>query len=133
VDVGSGSGILAIPLAILNETVEVVSVDSNLRKIQFQRHVRRSLGLPNLRPLEGRIEATDPLAADGLVAKAYGSIGAILAASDRHLVAEGLAFALKGGDQGDESFPGYVLEKSLGYSLPGVSRRYRLLMYKKIS
>jgi len=133
VDLGSGSGILGIPLAILNETLQVRSVDSNLKKIQFQRHIRRSLGLHNVEPIEGRIEAIEPLNADGLVAKAYGTTEAILAASDRHLAAGGLVFVLKGKGQGDEAFPGYMLEKSLGYSLPGVSKDYRLLIYKRIS
>ncbi|OPY01088.1 MAG: Ribosomal RNA small subunit methyltransferase G [Syntrophorhabdus sp. PtaB.Bin047] len=132
VDVGSGSGILAVPLAILNESLEVMSVDKSLRKVQFQRHVRRTLGLTNLRPVEGRIEAIDPLDADGLVAKAYGTTGAILAASDRHLAAGGLTFVLKGRGQRDEDFPGHRLENSLGYSLPGVVRAYRLLIYKRI-
>jgi 16S rRNA (guanine527-N7)-methyltransferase len=133
VDVGSGSGILAVPLAILNGSLEVLSVDKSLRKVQFQRHVRRTLGLTNLRPVEGRIEEIDPLDADGLVAKAYGTTGAILAASDRHLAAGGLTFVLKGKGQQDEDHPGHRLEKSLGYSLPGVARDYRLLIYKKIS
>lgn len=133
VDVGSGSGILAIPLAILNEGLMVRSVDKSLKKIQFQRHVRRTLGLGNIEPIEGRIETIDPLNADGLVAKAYGTTEAILAAADRHLVAGGLAFVLKGREQGDEARPGYVLEKSLTYSLPEVPREYRLLVYKKIS
>jgi 16S rRNA (guanine527-N7)-methyltransferase len=122
-----------VPLAILNESLEVMSVDKSLRKVQFQRHVRRTLGLTNLRPVEGRIEAIDPLDADGLVAKAYGTTGAILAASDRHLAAGGLTFVLKGRGQRDEDFPGHRLEKSLGYSLPGVVRAYRLLIYKRIS
>ncbi len=133
VDVGSGSGILAVPLAILNETLEVLSVDKSLRKVQFQRHVRRTLNLTNLRPVEGRIEAIDPLDADGLVAKAYGTTRAVLAASERHLVTGGLTFVLKGKRREDEIFPGHTLEKSLGYSLPGVARDYRLLVYKKIS
>ncbi len=133
VDVGSGSGILAVPLAILNGSLEVLSVDKSLRKIQFQRHVRRTLKLTNLRPVEGRIEAIDPLDADCLVAKAYGTTLAVLAASDRHLVTGGLTFVLKGRRREDGTFPGHVLEKDLGYSLPGVARDYRLLIYKRIS
>jgi len=133
VDVGSGSGILAIPLAVLNEAVVVHSVDSNLKKIQFQRHVRRTLDLRNLLPLEGRIEAIDPLNADGLVAKAYGTTEAILAAADRHLVPGGLVFITKGRGEGGKEARGYLLEKALSYSLPGVAKDYRLLIYKKIS
>jgi hypothetical protein len=40
---------------------------------------------------------------------------------------------LKGRRREDGTFPGHVLEKSLGYSLPGVARDYRLLIYKRIS
>ena len=133
VDVGSGSGILAVPLAVLNEAVVVHSVDSNLKKIQFQRHVRRTLDLRNLLPLEGRIEVIDPLNADGLVAKAYGTTEAILTAADRHLVPGGLVFITKGRQEGGKEARGYLLENALSYSLPGVAKDYRLLIYKKIS
>lgn len=133
VDVGSGSGILAVPLAVLNEAVVVHSVDSNLKKIQFQRHVRRTLDLRNLLPLEGRIEVIDPLNADGLVAKAYGTTEAILTAADRHLAPGGLVFITKGGREEGKKARGYLLENTLSYSLPGVAKDYRLLIYKKIS
>ncbi len=133
VDVGSGSGILAVPLAVLNENITVHSVDSSLKKIQFQRHVRRTLGLDNFLPFEGRIEAIDPVNADGLVAKAYGTTEAILAAADRHLASGGLAFVLKGRQENERTHQGYGLEKIIPYSLPGVAKEYRLLVYKKIS
>lgn len=133
VDVGSGSGILAIPLAVLNEGITVYSVDSSLKKIQFQRHVRRTLGLGNFLPLEGRIEAIDPVNTDGLVAKAYGSTEAILTAADRHLASGGFAFVVKGRQESEKVHRGYGLERIISYSLPGVAKEYRLLVYKKIS
>lgn len=132
-DVGSGSGILAIPIAVLNDGMTVHSVDSNLKKIQFQRHVRRELGLGNLLPLHGRIEAVEPLGIDGVVVKAFGSTEGILAVSGRHLVAGGLVFILKGKDEKGRAYRGFQLEKALSYSLPDVPKAYRLLVYKKIS
>jgi len=133
VDLGSGSGILGAPIAILNEGITVHSVDSSLKKIQFQRHVRRVLGLSNYFPLRGRIEIIDPLGADGIIAKAFGSTESILAAADRHLAAEGLVFIVKGKDEQGKDHGGYRLEKALSYELPDVPKTYRFFVYKKIS
>jgi len=133
IDLGSGSGIVGIPLAILNRSLEVCSVDSNLKKIQFQRHVRRAIGIPNFLPVRGRAEAIQPLGGDRLVAKAYGTSEAILAAADRHLVAGGVVYIVKGACENEVSRDGYSIEASVDYSLPGTSKAYRLLVYKKIS
>lgn len=133
IDLGSGSGIVGIPLAILDRSLEVCSVDSNLKKIQFQRHVRRAIGIPNLRPVRGRAETVDPLGGDRLVAKAYGTSEAILAAADRHLTTGGLVYIVKGVCENGVSRDGYSIETSVDYSLPGTNKAYRLLIYKKIS
>ncbi len=133
VDLGSGSGIAGIPFAILNGSLEIHSVDSNLKKIQFQRHIRRSMGVLNLQPIWGRIEAIDPIDGDCLVARAYGTSEAILAAADRHLKAGGLVYIVKGRARDQAVHAGYSLEKSIDYSLPGVEKGYHLLVYKKIS
>ncbi|MBP1749489.1 MAG: rsmG [Deltaproteobacteria bacterium] len=133
IDLGSGSGIAGIPFAILNRSLEICSVDSNLKKIQFQRHIRRSLGILNFLPIWGRVEAIDPLKGDRLVAKAYGTSEAILAAADRHLIKGGLVYIVKGKAENEVSREGYSIEKSVDYSLPGVTKGYRLLIYKKIS
>lgn len=133
IDLGSGSGIAGIPFAILNRSLEVCSIDSNLKKIQFQRHVRRAIGLLNFIPVRGRAEVIEPLGADRLVAKAYGTGEAILEAADRHLVAGGLVCIVKGSSQEEFSRDGYLVETSRDYSLPGIEKIYRLVIYKKIS
>lgn len=133
IDLGSGSGIAGIPFAILNRSLEICSVDSNLKKIQFQRHIRRSIGIPNFQPVRGRVEAVDPLHGDRLVAKAYGTSEAILNAADRHLIEGGLIYIVKGRARNDVTHRGYSLENSVDYSLPGVEKGYRLHVYKKIS
>jgi hypothetical protein len=111
-----------------------MSEDKSLRKVQFQRHVPPHPRAHQPPSVEGRIEAIDPLDADGLVAKAYvGPPVRSSPASDRHLAAGGLTFVLKGRGQRDEDFPGHRLEKKPRLFIAGVVRAYRLLIYKRIS
>jgi 16S rRNA (guanine527-N7)-methyltransferase len=131
-DIGSGSGILGFPLAVLNKSMDVVSVDSNLKKIQFQRHISRTMGPANFMPVHGRVELIDPVGADGLICKAFGTIESMFLAAERHLLPGGLIFMPKGRTEDAVENERYVLERSLLYSLPGVEKEYRLLVYKKI-
>ncbi len=95
-EIGSGAGVVAIPLAILGRSMAIVSVEKSLKKVQFQRHVRRLLDLGNLEILHGRIEDMAPLGADLLLAKAFGSASDILAKGGRHLREGGSAMLVKG-------------------------------------
>lgn len=56
-DIGSGAGFPALPLKIACPELEVVSVDAVGKKVEFQRHVARTLGLRGFLPLHERIEA----------------------------------------------------------------------------
>ncbi len=51
-DIGSGVGLPAIPLAIALPQVEVLSLDRSARRIRLQRRAARILGLDNLVPVE---------------------------------------------------------------------------------
>lgn len=55
-DIGSGAGLPALPLKIARPELDVVSVDSVQKKILFQRHVARRLGLEGFSAVHGRIE-----------------------------------------------------------------------------
>ncbi len=59
-DIGTGAGLPSIPLAIADPNLQVVSVESVGKKINFQKHIRRSLGLENLTPLNCRVEDLSP-------------------------------------------------------------------------
>jgi 16S rRNA (guanine527-N7)-methyltransferase len=132
-DVGSGSGVLAIPMAILDETMQVSSVDRTLKKIQFQRHVRRSLGLNNLSLIHGRIESLEPLRVDALLVKGFGPTRLILREGGRHLNETGVVYLLKGRTERGDAYPGFSLERATQYRLPGNSKEYQLFVYKKVS
>ncbi len=131
VDMGSGSGILAVPLAILCREKNVYSIDASLKKIQFQRHIGRELSLKGLTPIHERIENLKPLDADCLVVKAFGPITQILARGGPHLKNNARVLILKGRKEEETKVSGFELEKLVPYSLPGVRKRYKLFIYRK--
>lgn len=131
-DMGSGSGILAIPLAILDQAMRVFSVDKTLKKIQFQRHVKRSLNLDNLFLIHGRIETLEPLHVDALLSKGFGSTRLILQKGGNHLTRGGTAYLLKGRTEKGGGYPGFFLERATRYGLPKSSKEYQLFAYKKV-
>jgi len=132
-DVGSGNGVLAITFACLNEKLQVCSVDKNLKKIQFQRHIKRSLNLPRLLPVHSRIETLEPLNVDTVVAKGFAPTGQVLEKVSTHLLEGGSVHLLKGMEDEEAVRQGFVLVKTISYRLPQSPKQYRLLLYKKIS
>ena len=132
-EIGSGAGVVAIPLAIVNRSLVMVSVEKSLRKVQFQRHARRMLHLANLEIIHGRIEEMASLGADILLAKAFGSASDILAKGGRHLKEGGSALLVKGTSEKPRESEGFVLEEVRPYRLPKSPREYQLFVYKKVS
>jgi 16S rRNA (guanine527-N7)-methyltransferase len=131
-DMGSGAGILAIPLKILNKEMRVFSIDRTLKKIQFQRHIQRTLKLDNYFPIHGRIESREMLNVRCLVVKAFGSITDILTKGGRHIIKGGHAFLLKGKAEDNEGVDGFVLESFILYTLPDSIKSRSLFVHRKL-
>jgi 16S rRNA (guanine527-N7)-methyltransferase len=131
VDMGSGGGVVGIPLAILNGMRQVISVDSSLRKIQFQRHLKRLLQLQGFYPVHGRIETLDPLGADSLVAKAFGTIDDILEKGVRHVKKGGRILTPRGRQEEAHFRDGYGLPEVVPYTLPLSGKSCTLVIYQK--
>ena len=74
VDCGSGAGLPAIVWAILSPNRSFLSIDSNQKKIAFQKSVKRTLGLDNLTAEHKRAEDLDIAEQHCLVFKAFSSI-----------------------------------------------------------
>lgn len=131
-DLGSGSGILAIPIAILNEKFKIISVDKSLKKIQFQSHIKRVMRLKDFIAVHSRAEALDTMEADVMIVKGFGSIEAILKTGERHIRAGGFAFILKGKGEERIAYQGFELDDVIPYILPISNREYRLFIYRKL-
>jgi 16S rRNA (guanine527-N7)-methyltransferase len=88
-DAGTGAGLPAIPLAIMNPALKVTALDSSGKKIRFVRHIVRELRLQNVEPVEQRLESHNPgFTYDVIMSRAFSSL-ADFALSARHLLGRG--------------------------------------------
>lgn len=98
-DIGSGGGLPALPLAILAKEkapgARFVLVESDKRKAAFLRTQIHALDL-NAEVRSERIESVPPLSAQRISARAFASLDATLAYIDRHLAPGGIAVLHKG-------------------------------------
>ncbi|MCA9859885.1 MAG: 16S rRNA (guanine(527)-N(7))-methyltransferase RsmG [Thermomicrobiales bacterium] len=103
VDIGSGSGIPGIPLAIARPDIAFTLIEATGKKVRFQELVVQELGLSNVRPIHERAEtmAHDPAFReqfDLVVARAVTQLAALAEISLPFLRTGGRAFFPKGAD-----------------------------------
>jgi 16S rRNA (guanine527-N7)-methyltransferase len=98
-DIGSGGGFPAIPLKIARRELQVVSVDAVEKKVIFQRHAARLLGLQGFEALHARAEE---LAAqrkghfDWVVSRAFADIPTFVSIALPLVREKGKIIAMKG-------------------------------------
>ncbi|MDZ7851491.1 MAG: 16S rRNA (guanine(527)-N(7))-methyltransferase RsmG [Halomonas sp.] len=103
-DVGSGPGLPGLVLAILEPTLSVTLVDSNGKKVRFQRQAVMELGLGNVTPVQARVEAFEPIAGGyaQVISRAFSSLGDFIALTVRLVEPGGEWLAMKGPAVDDE-------------------------------
>jgi 16S rRNA (guanine527-N7)-methyltransferase len=86
-----------VPLAIADPELEVTLLDSAGKKVRFLNHVKRELALPNITPVQDRLESYEPdVAFDSLVSRAFSDLASFADAA-RHLVRPAMRLlAMKG-------------------------------------
>lgn len=96
-DVGSGGGVPAIPLAIARPAWHVVALDSSHKKGAFLQQAAIELSLPNLVAVTARVEDYFPAAPfDIVISRAFSDLATFVASSARHLAEGGRLVAMKG-------------------------------------
>jgi len=100
-DLGSGGGFPGLPLSIIRPEFEIYSVDAVAKKIAFQRHAARRLGLTGFHPWHGRVEkiAIQGFCAEGfdlVVARAFTSLTGFVELALPCLREGGRLIAMKG-------------------------------------
>lgn len=84
-DAGTGAGLPGVPLAIADPELQVTLLDSAGKKVRFLSHVRRELDLPNITPVQDRLESYEPEEAfDALISRAFADLASFAEAA-RHL------------------------------------------------
>ncbi|MFP4136950.1 MAG: 16S rRNA (guanine(527)-N(7))-methyltransferase RsmG [Halomonas sp.] len=94
-DVGAGPGFPGLVLAILAPGLEVTLLDSNGKKVRFQRQAVMELDLANVTPVQSRIEAFEDRF-DQVISRAFASLGDFVGLTRERVVPGGQWLAMKG-------------------------------------
>ena len=97
-DLGSGGGLPAIPIAILQPAWQVTLIEAIRKKTAFLQHVRGKLRLGNIEVLSERVESVSvvrPAQYDAVISRAFTSLVRLLSLSLPLLKPDGLVFAMK--------------------------------------
>ncbi|QWE16674.1 16S rRNA (guanine(527)-N(7))-methyltransferase RsmG [Polynucleobacter sp. AP-Nino-20-G2] len=97
-DLGSGGGLPAIPIAILEPDWHLTLIEAIRKKTAFLQHVRGRLGLKNVEVLSERVEAVaknKPGQFDAVISRAFTNLAHFLELSLPLLKPDGLVFAMK--------------------------------------
>ncbi|MGM8850506.1 16S rRNA (guanine(527)-N(7))-methyltransferase RsmG [Salinicola halophyticus] len=129
-DVGSGPGFPGLVLAILNPELQVTLVDSNGKKVRFQRQAVMELGLDNVSCEQVRVESFDATF-DQIISRAFAALGDFVTLTEPLLAEGGEWLAMKGGLESREleSLPAHVaIHERLALTVPGVDDAERQLL-----
>ena len=127
-DVGSGAGFPGLPLAISVPALEVVLLESNLKKSTFLSEVIRQLKIPNASVWRGRMENwKEREAFDFVTARALGSLDELLKWSNRALKSNGKAILWLGDRDASVISTAKGWNWSLAIPIPESERRVLLV------
>lgn len=137
VDVGSGPGLPGIPLALARPDWQVTVLDGNGKKARFLRHAQRTLGLHNLRVIEGRCDDWTPATpAAAVISRAFASLADFVRLTAHLLQPGGHWLAMKGRVDENEirALAGLAqLEAVLPLRVPGLSEQRHLVVASPLS
>ncbi len=103
-DVGAGPGLPGLVLAILEPNLAVTLLDSNGKKVRFQRQAVMELGLANVTPVQARVEAFEPPAGgfEQIISRAFASLADFVGLTEPLLARDGRWLAMTGPAVDDE-------------------------------
>jgi len=142
-DIGSGPGFPGIPLKMVEPALEVTLIDSVRKKVDFQRHIIRKLGLKGMDAIHGRVQERKILQRmegrfDRVVSRAFSDLSTFLILSHPFLKEGGIALAMKGEWKGEEAVDlregervRYRLKETVTFTLPFTSLKRTILLFEK--
>ncbi|MEE9497150.1 MAG: 16S rRNA (guanine(527)-N(7))-methyltransferase RsmG, partial [Desulfobacterales bacterium] len=143
-DIGSGGGFPGIPLKILKPSISVLLIDGVRKKVNFLKHVLRTLNLENIEALQVRAEnlLKDPESAnsfDVIISRALSDLEPFVKNALPLLAKQGTIIAMKGAvaqkelDAVRSNVPGnlYALEVE-NYRLPSINTLRSIVIIKHL-
>jgi 16S rRNA (guanine527-N7)-methyltransferase len=144
-DIGSGGGFPSIPLKIVLGELQAVSMDASQKKIAFQRHIIRELGIRGFEAVHGRAEQLKKQGAyvgafEAVVSRAFSSLAFFAGLALPYLSPRGRIIAMKGA-KGEEEMQkalqqlngmGLVCSKVHNLRLPGSGAERTLIVLRRL-
>lgn len=135
-DVGSGGGFPALPLAVLRPDLEVVSIDSVRKKTDYVARAARYLDLPNLSSVHSRVEDHRE-AYDVVLSRAYASLRDFVKSAGHASPRDGsgVVLAMKGKSPDEEiaalAKTGWRADRVLSLAVPLLDAERTLVWLKR--
>ncbi len=136
-DMGSGGGLPAIPLAIMEPAWSFSLIEASKKKAAFLQHIRGGLQLKNVEVMAKRVEDVGHETAgqfDAVTARAFTRLKNLLDLARPLLKSSGLVFAMKSQRSEEEiaevSQERWTLLEECLLALPGQNIDRRLLVFK---
>src|SRR4030066_20113 len=106
-DIGSGAGFPGIPLKIVKPSLVTTLIDSVRKKVDFQKHIIRRLGLRGIEAIHGRVQDKGIVKSLGgrfdiVISRAFADLRTFLILSFPFLRDGGRGIAMKGEVKDDE-------------------------------
>ena len=142
-DMGSGAGFPGIPLKIIQPALEMTLIDSVRKKVDFQRHIFRMLGLKGMETIHGRVQDKEILQSLGgqfdiILSRAFSDLRTLLILSFPFLKEGGKVIAMKGELESgkiriltEAEEPRYQLQRTIPLILPFSIFKRTILLFKK--
>jgi len=144
-DLGSGAGFPGIPINIVRPFLNVSLLEAKRKKVNFQRHLIRLLGLTEVRTIQARAEnmkyeSGSHLCFDIVTSRAFSSLEKFLRLGKPFVKREGYLIAMKGGKAEEELKDSQDLLKALSFevskikvlTLPRYEEKRYLIFLKKV-
>ena len=142
-DVGSGAGFPGIPLKMVQASLQVTLIDSVRKKVDFQKHIVRLLGLRGIEAVHGRVQEEKVVQEmverfDMTISRAFSDTATFLKLSHLLLKRGGMAIAMRGKTTEEESQRlskeegrRYRLQKQVSFVLPFSNIERTILLFEK--
>jgi 16S rRNA (guanine527-N7)-methyltransferase len=138
-DLGSGGGLPAIPIAIVQHEWRLSLIEAIRKKTAFLQHVRGKLKLKNIEVLCERVEdaaVQQPAQFDAVISRAFTNLARFLDLSLPFLKPDGLVFAMKAKRADDEmkdvSMEDWRLVADEPLHIPNLAVERRLLVLSPV-
>jgi 16S rRNA (guanine527-N7)-methyltransferase len=130
-------------LKIIQPALEMTLIDSVRKKVDFQRHIIRALGLKGIEAIHGRVQDKGILQSFGerfdiIISRAFSDLRTFLILSSPFLKGGGLVIAMKGDGESNKlrflietAGTGYRLQKTVPLTLPFSSFKRAILLFEK--